>query len=291
MSRCAPTTRCGSAGSNPGGVATTLAERPAGTLTPHDSPAGTSTRWRATSYPSRVSSPATQPAARSYAGLVASRGPILPARWRTARTAVAGSRSSAASGSSAAGDGPAVGVPPAPSVSSVVVVGVTGRPALGHGAQVVQASRRCVPQRGGRPVDQAGVDLGDQRAPVEQGAVAPSPRRSPPSTSRPRRPDRQVSSGGGTASSRCRGVRPADRPSSDDVRRTAPPTRSERRAGRAVEVTRPAVASPGPTVRRAVHAAGSARDRSGATRGGHAVTEPGVPGNGEQRRPGGRRCS
>ena len=42
VSRCAPMTTCGFAGSKPGGSAMTLTGRPAGTRTPHDTPAGRS---------------------------------------------------------------------------------------------------------------------------------------------------------------------------------------------------------------------------------------------------------
>ncbi len=95
VSRWAPTSRCGSPGRRPGGVATTLTERPAPTGTPHETPAGTSTGWSSTSRPERDSSRATQRAARSYDGLVASRGPMRPARCRTASTATCGSKSAA----------------------------------------------------------------------------------------------------------------------------------------------------------------------------------------------------
>ena len=65
----------------------TLLDRPASTGTPHESPAGTGNDCPRTSYPSASKRPPTYAAALRKAGPVASRGPIVPARWRTVRIA------------------------------------------------------------------------------------------------------------------------------------------------------------------------------------------------------------
>ncbi len=90
VSRWAPTASQGFPGRTSPRVATTLTERPAGTGTPQDTPAGVWNGCRRTCQPRAESRRSTQSAARWKAGDVPGRGPISPARCRTAAIAVAG---------------------------------------------------------------------------------------------------------------------------------------------------------------------------------------------------------
>src|SRR6478735_12552289 len=88
VSRCPPTSSHGRPGTTSPRVTTRLTEGPAGTGTPYDVTAGVGNRCRSTDQPSPASRSSTQRAARRYAGEVPGRGPIVPARWRTAASAV-----------------------------------------------------------------------------------------------------------------------------------------------------------------------------------------------------------
>ena len=72
----------------------TLTGRPAGTRTPQETPAGSEKGCCRTRYPAARNWALTQPAARAYAGLAASRGPMA-ASARMPASAVALSNGSA----------------------------------------------------------------------------------------------------------------------------------------------------------------------------------------------------
>ena len=88
VSRCAPIASHGSPGTTSPLVAIRLTLGPPSTGTPHDTPPGVGNRCRVTSHPKPSSRSCTNSAASKYASVCPGRGPILFARWLTARTAI-----------------------------------------------------------------------------------------------------------------------------------------------------------------------------------------------------------
>ncbi len=101
VSRWAPTASHGRPGRMSPRVATRLTDRPAGTGTPQETPAGVRNGCRRTCQPNASRRRSTQSAARRYAGEVPWRGPTRPARWRTAVIAVVTRTSSGSAGGKA----------------------------------------------------------------------------------------------------------------------------------------------------------------------------------------------
>ncbi len=144
VSRWAPTTSQGCPGCGSPRVAIRLTEDPPGTGAVQEKPAGVGNRCLRTSHPESSSRCCTQAAARKYAAEVPGRGPIRPASWSIASSAV---RSRASSGETRAGVGVGSSAGSVGAVDAVgaVVAGVAGAWAegsdVGASSASVQAAR------------------------------------------------------------------------------------------------------------------------------------------------------